>query len=286
MKQFESYLAFRACSVAGSSIDTYRQQVATFFRWMEEEGHTFDNLETHHIAAWVTASVQEGARPGVVRAKLGVLKAFFAWAVGQGLRSVNPVDLSKMPKLRAGKALKVPFTADQYGKVLAEAEGFWPDACTIAWHTGLRMSDVACLKWASVDLPQRLLTVEPLKKRCFNEQLTIPMSDELHAALLVLWSERSSPQFVLPAFQAEYGRRRAHCSRLFSRLCNKCGLSQHTFHSFRHGFVTRLLNNDVDPITICSMTGHTLEQLKEYAHVSVDAKRAALTKGQKIEEVA
>jgi site-specific recombinase XerD len=63
----------------------------------------------------------------------------------------------------------------------------------------------------------------------------------------------------------------------FRSLCKGVGIP-HSFHAFRHAFVTRLVNAGVDPLIIGSMTGQSREQIQAYAHVSNEAKCSALAK--------
>lgn len=104
------------------------------------------------------------------------------------------------------------------------------------------------------------------------------MERELYDHLLELHNKRKveSP-FVLPLMCAIYtGPFTQVLVGQFRHICDDAGLKEHSFHSFRHGFVSRLVNAGVDPITIGSMTGQTIEQIQEYSHVSPQAKVNAL----------
>ena len=82
--------------------------------------------------------------------------------------------------------------------------------------------------------------------------------------MYLIWSQPS--QRTLLAYQFRWILREAKIPREYS------------FHSYRHAFISRLLNAGVDVKIIQSMTGQSLRVLYDYVTVTPDAQRAALDK--------
>lgn len=283
-EHFARFLDYRKSAIKPSTAATYRTDQAAFFRWSEGRGLTVRNIQRVHIAEWMAHAQTIGQSNGVIMARLAILRAFFAWAADNGLRSANPVELKKLPRLKSSEPDKRPFTDAEFGRVLEAStqpgiRPFWPAAIQIGWSTGLRMSDVAGLLWGETDLPNRTITRRAIKTSTDTPRV-IPIDTDLLERLLNI--ERNS-LFVLPEMQAIYQQARTQLCGEFRRLCDKCELPGHSFHSLRHGFVTRLVNAGVDSLTIGSLTGQSLGVIKQYAHVSVEAKIEALRKAKQFD---
>lgn len=233
-----------------------------------------------------------GLKPHVAMARIQMLKGFFQFFHEDGIVAINPVQQNRLPKVPTWKEKKVPFNLDGFRAVANKLgdryEGAWRTACTVGYYTGLRFSDVCFLRWAPdemghgtyVDFDRELVIARPIKRDQTNQVLEIPMERELYDELLVAWNRRPehymANPYVMPVMHGFYvGQRTILCNQ-FRIACDAVGLPEHSFHSFRHGFVTRLLNAGVDTLIISSMTGQSRDQIAQYAHVSQDAKRKAL----------
>jgi len=279
---FEKWLLARSPFITRSSADCYRQQFETFLRFLEAQGLSIRQIKLAHIEKWMALAKLEHKNKGaVIIAKLTVFKAFFAWCVAERHMKINPVDRARLPRIVGEMPHKEPFTYEQYRRVRLYSRSkerffrFWPAACAVAWHTGMRKSDVASLKWQHVNFDDGVIVFEPLKMRSHGQRLTVPIEPEFRTHLLSLFNSKLDPVYVVP-YQMHTYANSLHLPSQFRTICNHCQLPHHSFHSFRHGFVTRLLNAGVDPITIGSLTGQGLQQLSEYAHVSIEAKLTAL----------
>lgn len=279
-EQFARFLDYRKAAIKSSTTETYRTDQAAFFRWTESKGLTVRNIQRVHIAEWMAHAQTIGQSNGVIMARLAILRAFFAWAQDNGLRSANPVELKKLPRLKASEPNKQPFTDAEFGRVLEAStqpgiRPFWPAAIQIGWSTGLRMSDVAGLLWGEIDMVGRTITRKAMKTGATR---AIPIDSDLQFALIRLYNEpeRVASLFVLPAMNALYQQARTQLCGQFKAICERAGVQNGHFHRFRHSFASRLINSGVDSLVVSAMTGQSLKILKGYSHISIDAKRQAL----------
>jgi integrase len=224
------------------------------------------------------------------RGRLKVVWRMFRWAADDGL-VVNPVQFRRLIQIPKERIDRPPVTWDQYNRIMnvlevGQFKDYWPAACTIGFFTGLRIGDIACLRWevdehgrgSRVSFDDELIVVWPMKLSHMRQRLEIPMEIELYEMLLAIKNANRFPTspYVMPMMHGRYLTPGRELRREFRKICDTAGLHEHSFHCFRHGFVTRLINAGVDPLTIKSMTGQNLQQIQEYAHISTKAKFNAL----------
>lgn len=157
----------------------------------------------------------------------------------------------------------------------------------VGLNTGLRMEDVSLLRWSSVDLENRLVSVIPEKTKRFNRSVVIPMSDELFMALSFV---EKTTEWVMPSLEKRYRANPSGISQDYTWLLKQAGIQTSSerckgrkaqvlksFHSLRHTFVSRLAESGASPLIIQSMSGHSTYSMTErYSHIGVEAKRKAL----------
>jgi integrase len=287
-KLLEDYVAHFRAGWYGGTEKFYRLQFGRFSRYFA--GKELSEITTRDCADWIHHMLKvEQLRSKTAKERAKIAKHVLNFAVRQKLLAVNPLNnKADLPRIRNQKVYRMPFTHSEYLQVLVEAQnaqkhaGWWVTAITIGWHTGIRVGDVACLEWQeNIIFGKEWMKVWPKKKANVEECLTIPMDPELFSHLLALYNNRDADEqrpFVLPRMNYLYHQEPREVDRGFRKICDAVGLHEHTFHSFRHGFVSRMLNADVNYLIIQSLTGQSLSQIKAYAHISIEAKISALNK--------
>ena len=69
-------------------------------------------------------------------------------------------------------------------------------------------------------------------------------------------------------------------SNNFKKILNELGISNYTFHSIRHSFATRLINEGCDPKTLSLILGHASIKvtLERYVHPNYQSKKIFIDK--------
>jgi len=88
---------------------------------------------------------------GTVNCHLKILNLIFDSAIAEDLMDKNP-SRSVGQVARVDKQTRRPFTDQKLRTVLSAAPPEWKTAIFIGYYTGLRLGDVANLKWENVDL--------------------------------------------------------------------------------------------------------------------------------------
>lgn len=143
-------------------------------------------------------------------------------------------------------------------------------------HCGLRIqAEALTLKWSSVDLNRRTLTVEWGNAKSHKER-KIPLNETAFQALQAL-SDRTLHGSEDYVFINRRGQPFKSIRGIFERACKKAKIAGVDRHTTRHTFATRLVEAGVDLRTIQELGGwSTLELVARYSHVTDERKRAAV----------
>lgn len=255
-------------TVTQSTVASYEHRLGQFIEWL---GSGQPTRQT--VAQWFN-TIRSTLSARTVHTYRQTLHTFFKWAVESKHVRVNPVGQVK--NLPIQPTDRTVFTTEQYQAVRHQATGYWQYAVITGWHTGLRLSDVAMLKWAHVDFARECLVVTPRKTSRFGKTVEIPMSPELFQQLATM--RLSGPgEYVSPEMATHYQfDQHKTLSMQFGRLVAKAGVTGVSFHSLRGAFITRLLEAGNSPALISTITGQTVEQVMSYARVGLDAKRKVM----------
>ena len=163
----------------------------------------------------------------------------------------------------------------------------------IALYTGVRLGELLALKWNNVNFKTKLIYINKTTSEvCFNHKTTlfedapkttssireIPISSSL---LPILQRLKTNTQcdYVIASNKNKQVHPRAY-QKSFENLLNKLHIKHYGFHSLRHTFATRLLEQGVDIKTISELMGHSTPTitLNLYVHTNLQNKRKALEK--------
>ena len=176
-------------------------------------------------------------------------------------------------------------------KFILENEKQYHYGILLSLYTGLRLGEVLALKWQNVDIKNKLiyidktvsiisqnhksLTIESLPKTQSSIR-EIPISNQL-LYLLKQLKIKSTNDYVIVSHNNKQIQPRAY-QKSFENLLKKLCIRHYGFHSLRHTFATRLLENGVDIKTISELLGHSSPTitLNRYVHTNLQNKRKAM----------
>lgn len=158
-------------------------------------------------------------------------------------------------------------------------------------YTGLRLGEVIALKWKNVDFKNKLIYIDMSAGTISHNHKTvtiesspktqssvreIPISRQLLDLLKTL-KQKSKNEYVIASHNNKQVRSRAY-QKSFENLLKKLHIKHYGFHSLRHTFATRLLENGVDIKTISELLGHSSPTitLNRYVHTNLQNKRKAM----------
>lgn len=295
---FENYVA--TCTAEGATASTLARYKPVFRRLLEHLGKvraaaSVASLTVAELEAWQKKELEAGMSEKSLNMQAGVIRAALAGARRRGEILHNPAEALR--PLKVEDSVREPFTDAQIEKLVAAAKGEfaeWRGAVLVAAWTGLRLADVAGLRWGAVNLEEGVLALTPAKT---SKELRLPLAEELRDYLGHM--DRgigNAPVFPELAKMKPGGG--GGLSREFAKLMKRAGvvgkmgeekkgrgrrMSSLSFHSLRHSFVSRLVNSDVPQAVRMAMAGHATEKAhRNYVHLDFAKQSEALAKLKKI----
>lgn len=236
-----------------------------------------------------------GLAPNTVALVFSVLRRILAFAHVE--KGYQVADLSKITIRQSAMPLRVFSMTEQrrLNQYLRKATKTSDVGILLTLYTGLRIGEVCALKWYDISLENRTIHVHQTMQRIqtFQEPLRtkviitspkspcsiryIPIPDFLYKFLFL---HRKKPEcFLLTGCPIRYMEPR-HLSYRFAHILKSCDIHDATFHTLRHTFATRCIEQGVDIKTLSEILGHANVNitLNRYVHPSMDFKRKNMDK--------
>ncbi|EOL49873.1 tyrosine-type recombinase/integrase [Enterococcus caccae] len=255
-------------------------------------GHIpMQSITTHNLDEWIK-KIGKNLSPNSVRIVYQVLVSCFTAAVKRELLIENPCKHVTLPKKKLNNIKAI--TTDQQ-KTLKEKASKHPKglAVVLALETGMRIGEIAGLKWEDIDFSTNILTVKRTIQRIqlingttkktqivegtpktTTSKRTIPLSKNL-SQFLTKQKQNSNGSFVLGGCKPVEPRL---ISFWLKKMCQSVDLPHIRFHQLRHSFATRCLEKGVSIATISALLGHqsTKMTLDTYINSFMSEKRKAI----------
>ncbi len=231
------------------------------------------------------------------------LSAIFIRAVKNHHLRQNPVSPIKPFKaLKSEKAVaRRGFTLDELAQIYGKApDDFWRTLIVAGFYTGLRLGDLVCLRWNSIDLAAGRLVLTDDKT---EKALKIPIARRLREILASARAQAgklTKDAYIWPDHAARYQEKGSgvFSSEFYKRILAPCGLvtvrkkshkatgnghsgkrqgNELSFHSLRHSFVSSLRSTGSNQAVAKELAGHASDQVNQlYTHTEEKALTAAI----------
>lgn len=253
-----------------------------------------------------------GLSPKTIRNMYNMLHEALQQAVINKIVSVNTSEGVVLPS-KEEKEIIVFKPEEQRAIIEAARKDRLGFAIELDFYTGLRLGELCALKWSDIDLTAKEFRVRrtlqrvqkktsDIKAKGKRTQIVegapktkkgnrvIPLTDTMLQKLLVhrarqLFEKRrlgkgySDNGYV---FANEFGGaiEPSYMRDVYDRILKNANAPHYTFHTIRHTFATRAIENDMPVKVVSEILGHSSVQLTMdlYCHPSVSAKRNVLEK--------
>jgi integrase len=258
-------------------------------------------ITADRIESWKQRRLNAGRTATTILRDLFTLSSVLSRAVKLGKLAENPVR--RVDKPRIDRRGKVRFLDDAEESRLRDALHAWDveratarksaniwrqarnetllppllhfadhltPAVLLSMNTGLRRGELLKLRWSSVDITGRLLTIEGANAKS-RQTRHIPLNDEA-ISVLTRWHEQSGDGHRV--FEIATGLKTA-----WSHLLKRAQINAFRWHDLRHHFASRLVQRGVPLNTVRDLLGHSSVAMSlRYAHLAPDQRREAVAK--------
>ena len=226
----------------------------------------------HHIRAFIAQRHREGLGGKSLQRLLSAIRSFFRWMLREGLAEHNPAIPVKAPK--SPRHLPATLDADTIGQLL-DIPCDTPLAIRdkaimeLFYSSGLRLSELASLRWEQVDLGSGMVTVTGKG----NRSRMVPVGRIATKAMLEWRKARGQfASFEDPhVFVSQRGNPIA-VRTIQTRIrywAKRQGMAQNIYpHLLRHSFASHMLESSGDLRAVQELLGHAdISTTQIYTHL-------------------
>jgi integrase len=275
----EQHLSTESIRLKPSTIGVYKNYIKNYIEPFFQN-ITVDRLSQAALQDFVKTQIENGLSAVVVQSVFNFLKA--------GLTEKNAVFNVVLPKIVRHNADFLTISEQKrIEKAVKNYGGGTYLAVMLCLYTGIRIGEVCGLRVEDVDFEKKIIsvnrTIQRLKStgslqkteitavspKSQSSNRLIPMPDFI-AELL----KRNSPNGFIVSENEKPLEPRTLQYR-FKRILKLAGVREVNFHTTRHSFVARALENGFDVKTLSEIMGHSSPAvtLSKYAHISDECKR-------------
>ena len=268
----------------------YRQIVGEFTEHLAKRANlNLAAISTRDVRAFRDSLTKAGHSPSTTNGAMKVLAGPFNAAWRLGYITMNPC--AGVESLRDDvDTEKDVFTPEQVGLLLEASQGDWVGAILAAYTTGLRLRDVADLKWEAFDFDNGIVRVRTGKT---GAVVVLPMHPDF-TGWLSKQTRGIGKATIFPSLFGKSGAGKSGLSMAFKRIMEKAGIAGRTlrartensagrtqsslsFHSLRHSFNYAMANAGVSQEIRQKLTGHATAKMNtKYTHHELAPLRAAI----------
>ena len=253
------------------TVTSYSVDLAQFAEFLEHQGISRPReVEARHIRSYLREIMGYGYAKSSAARKLSSLRSWSAFLKERGIIEKDAAKGVRGPRLPE----RLPRAVSQEDAVRildAGRDGDDPGrdsaVLELLYGCGLRIAELAALRWEQVDMNERMIRV--LGKG--EKERLVPFGKCALSALLD-WREHLPPagEFVFPGKKkGAITVRTVH--RIVLRAAAKSGISGVTPHVLRHSFATHMLEGGASLRVVQELLGHeSLLTTQHYLAVSAE----------------
>ena len=271
----EGYLAARIASIEQSTYSILKYKLASILipelGAIEALKFTKDRLDKY-----VEKRLAQGKKTNTIRRDIADIQAIMNWAVSRELINLNPLAGYKKP--RSDTEIVMPPTLKEIIEIDKHAPNHLRRALKIIFYTGARPGgEITSLKWSNINWDQNTIRIISARKHGLKYR-DVPIFREFRT-LLEAWKEEDKARIKkaeekrllakplqpkpLPPIADTHiitylGKPVFSLKRSWGRARQLAGITRAiTPYSYRHAFVSMLLESGADLKSVSELVGHS-----------------------------
>lgn len=237
--------------------------------------YPMDKVPPRLIADYKRKRFADGVKGSTTNREVDCLSALYSMARQDwGFSITNPCnDVRRERETERDRFL----TVEEEKRLMEKAPEWMRSIITFALNTGMREGAIFLLRWESIDLFGRTITVRAATNKRERPQV-VPMTTDAFELLKGLCATRGAN--VPWVFPNQDGRKRNGAGRFghtWRKAVANAGIEDLRFHDLRHTFATRLVQGGTDLYLVSKLLGHrSIATTQRYAHHVIESLRKGL----------
>ncbi|MGD9021320.1 MAG: tyrosine recombinase XerC [Lysobacterales bacterium] len=259
--------------LSARTVAAYRRDLGQFLQYLEDaEIGDPKGVTQHHVRAFIAQRHRQGLGGKSLQRLLSAIRSFFKWLLREGHAGHNPATAVRAPK--SPRHLPATLDADTINTLL-DFKCDTPIAVRdkaimeLFYSSGLRLSELAELRWEQLDMASGMVTVTGKG----NRSRMVPVG-RMAAEALVEWRKARGEfaSFENPhVFVSRRGNPLATRS-IQARIrywARRQGIPQNVYpHLLRHSFASHMLESSGDLRAVQELLGHAdISTTQVYTHL-------------------
>ena len=255
------------------TLKAYQRDLDQLLRFLDaEEIDQPEQITQHHIRAFIAQRHRQGLGGKSLQRLLSAMRSLFKWLMREGLAEHNPATPVRAPK--SPRHLPATVDADTIGQLL-DIPCYTPLAIRdkaimeLFYSSGLRLSELAGLRWEQLDLASGMVTVTGKG----NRSRMVPVG-RFAAEALLEWRKarvQFAPFEEPHVFVSQRGNPIA-VRTIQNRIrywARRQGMPQNIYpHLLRHSFASHMLESSGDLRAVQELLGHAdISTTQIYTHL-------------------
>ncbi len=259
--------------LSARTLAAYRRDLDQLLQFLKADGIDDPRQVTqHHIRACIAQRHRQGLGGKSLQRMLSAVRSLFRWMLREGLAEHNPATPVRAP--RSPRHLPATLDADSIGQLL-EIPCDTPLAIRdkaimeLFYSSGLRLSELADLRWEQLDLGSGMVTVTGKG----NRTRMVPVGRMASQALLEWRKNRGAfASFEQPSVFVSQRGTPISTRTIQSRIrywAKRQGIPQNIYpHLLRHSFASHILESSGDLRAVQELLGHAdISTTQVYTHL-------------------
>ncbi|NNK98326.1 MAG: tyrosine recombinase XerC [Xanthomonadales bacterium] len=255
------------------TLQAYRRDLEQLLVYLGAEGiDRPEKVTQHHVRAFIAQRHRQGLSGKSLQRLLSAIRSMFRWMLREGFAEHNPATPVRAPK--SPRHLPATLDADTIGQLL-DIPCDTPLAIRdkaimeLFYSSGLRLSELATLRWEQVDLGSGMVTVTGKG----NRSRMVPVG-RIAAKALLEWRKvwaKFAPLEEPHVFVSQRGNPIA-TRTIQARIrhwAQRQGMPQSIYpHLLRHSFASHMLESSGDLRAVQELLGHAdISTTQIYTHL-------------------
>lgn len=268
----QGYILARVASIEKSTYSVLRYKLGSIL--LPELGEIEAlKITKERIDKYVEKRLAQGKKSNTIRRDIADIQAIMNWAAGRGLINLNPLAGYKKP--RSDAEIIMPPTISEVIEIDKHAPEHLRRALKIIFYTGCRPGrEITSLKWSNINWDQNTIRIVSARKHGLKLR-DVPISEGF-GKLLEEWNkiDKQSAHGVSTQDMniIRYKNRPIiSLKRSWCRAKRMAGITRAIVpYSYRHAFVSILLDSGADLKAVSELVGHsnTALTLAVYQHTN------------------